>query len=64
MLQSAHEFSYKIDKTDNKSENNKLLKSEINQIKEGSNIIKEEEEKNENNIEDQEDSEESFGLNG
>ena len=59
MLQSAHEFSYKIDKTDNKSENNKLLKSEINQIKEGSNIIK-----NENNIEDQEDSEESFGLNG
>ena len=64
MLQSAHEFSYKIDKTDNKSENNKLLKSEGNQIKEGSKMIKEKDEKNENNIEDQEDSEESFGLNG
>ena len=63
MLQSAHEFSYKIDKTDNKSENNKLLKSEGNQIKEGINMIKEKDEKNGNNNEDQEDSE-SFGLNG
>ena len=66
MFQSAHEFSYKIDKTDkngNKLENNNLLKNEENQIKEGSNIIKENE-KIENNIEDQEDSEESFGLNG
>ena len=64
-FQSAHEFSYKIDKiqkseSEEKSKKNKLLKSEDNQVKEG-NIIKEEDEKKENN-DDQEDSEESFGL--
>ena len=64
-FQSAHEFSYKIDKVDkneskDKIKKNKLLKSEDILSKEG-NVIKEEDEKNENN-DDQEDSEESFGL--
>ena len=66
MFQSAHEFSYKIDKTNKKEDseaykNNNLLKSEDNKKKEDNIfIIKEEEEKNNNN--DEEDSEESFGL--
>ena len=64
-FQSAHEFSYKIDKIEkneskNKIKTNKLLKSEDNLAKER-NVIKEEDEKKENN-DDQEDSEESFGL--
>ena len=58
MFQSAHEFSYKIDKT-NKDANK--LKTEENK-KEGNNIIKEEDEKNENNLDEQEDSGDSLGL--
>ena len=62
MFQSAHEFSYKIDKTDKKDKKspiNKILKTEDNKLKEKNNIIKEEKEKI---IEDQEDSEDSFRL--
>ena len=68
MFQSAHEFSYKIDKTNNNddsinSKNNKIIKTESNEIKEVDENTKEENEgKNGNNIDDQEDSEESFGL--
>ena len=68
MFQSAHEFSYKIDKTNTKDKNNKYTKYDENQIKE-ENINQINEEKNEkndnnnnniNNNEEQEDSEESF----
>ena len=69
MFQSAHEFSYKIDKTNNtddsiNSQNKKIIKTEINEIKEeeAEKIKEENRGNNGNNTDDQEDSEESFGL--
>ena len=66
-FQSAHEFSYKIDKIEKNDdslniENKEIIKSEENKNKQGKIKIKEEEAKNENNIDDREDSEESFGI--
>ena len=58
MFQSAHEFSYKIDKTN--KDGNKLKTEENKKV--GINIIKEEDEKNENNLDEQEDSGDSLGL--
>ena len=58
-FQSAHEFSYKIDKINNKEMNNS--KAEENK-KEKINTIKEEDEKIENNVDEQEDSGDSLGL--
>ena len=65
-FQSAHEFSYKIEKTGEeddilKSQNIESSKNEDNKNKEENNVIKEEEDvKNENNISDHEDSQESL----
>ena len=68
MFQSAHEFSYKIDKVDKKEETDKSLKIDDNKIKENTEQInkekeekEEKEEKKDNNDEIEEDSgEESF----
>ena len=73
IFQSAHEFSYKIDKTNNTKDDLEKLKNknegnteEINKkdTNNKDNIYKIKEEKTENNTEDQEqdDSESSFGL--
>ena len=68
-FQSAHEFSYKIDKIEQDEdllkpeENNSSSKNEDNKKKEENNVIKEEDvkkENNENNVDEY--SEESFGL--
>ena len=74
MFQSAHEFSYKIDKIDkidktDKKDNEKKIKNNEQKIKsrennnnskEGNNTIKEEDEKNDNEINWYEESEDSI----